>query len=531
MNNRVLVFPSGSTTPTGVLGQAGSFASCSINIGGSTGSPSSGSLYQPAGVALDGSGAVVVSDSGNNRVLYFPAGFTTSTRVIGQSSFLSNAINAGGISGGTLYYPAGLAVSDSDMLYVCDEYNNRVLLFPAVPAVTCYLLNVTARNATAASISPPSSGGCSVGSYIPNTVVLLNVTCAAHFTFAGWSSWARVLGSNSSLFSVVTGSSNEIFTASCVTAPASPVCSSLTLVINGHGTVITTPNITACGAGSYPIGLPVILDAVPAAGYAATVNLFYGTYDGTYTPLTFIMPATPVTETIDFTCLSLTLSSNNPIQSLVSVTPATSGSGSCPAGFYLTGDFLILSATSTSGYPFAFWNGSISQNIASPLPLTVGTAPLIVRANFICFPLTVLSSDTTRGNVTVSPTSSGGCARGFYAAGTTVVLNVTTAANAFFSSWSGTQTSTANPFTFDIGVSAASEIANFVAKATGLYGQANFTAGLPNMGNASPSGATLWQPSGVGLDSAKNVYSQWTSTVFFFLFSFSDSGLSDCTCM
>ncbi len=128
LNNRVLYFTAGSTTATRVYGQGGSFTTNAANNGGIN----ANSLYTPSGLALDSSGNLYVADSGNNRVLYYPSGSTTATRVYGQGgSFSSNSENNGGISANSLYYPSVLALDSSGDLYVADSQNSRVLYFPA----------------------------------------------------------------------------------------------------------------------------------------------------------------------------------------------------------------------------------------------------------------------------------------------------------------------------------------------------------------------------------------------------------------
>jgi hypothetical protein len=125
-NNRVLFYPAGSTTATQVYGQGGSFTSNAANNGGL----SANSLTTPAGVAVDSGGNLYVAD-GNNRVLFFPSGTTTATRVYGQSgSFTTNTSNNGGVSANSLWNPQGLVLDSGGDLYVADIYNNRVLFYP-----------------------------------------------------------------------------------------------------------------------------------------------------------------------------------------------------------------------------------------------------------------------------------------------------------------------------------------------------------------------------------------------------------------
>jgi sugar lactone lactonase YvrE len=126
-NNRVLFYPPGSTTATRVYGQLGSFTTAIANNGGI----SADSLFGPNDVAVDDNDNLYVADLGNNRVLFYLAGSTTATQVYGQGgSFTTRTANNGGISADSLSQPAGLGVDSKDNLYVADQQNNRVLFYP-----------------------------------------------------------------------------------------------------------------------------------------------------------------------------------------------------------------------------------------------------------------------------------------------------------------------------------------------------------------------------------------------------------------
>ena len=124
-NGRVLYYPAGSTTATRVYGQGGNFrlAGCSSGASG---------LCNPLHAALDSGDNLYIADSDNGRVLYYPAGSTTATRVYGQSGNLNSAIqNNGGVTANSLWVPGGVAVDSGGNLYVSDTNNNRVLYYPA----------------------------------------------------------------------------------------------------------------------------------------------------------------------------------------------------------------------------------------------------------------------------------------------------------------------------------------------------------------------------------------------------------------
>jgi sugar lactone lactonase YvrE len=127
-NHRVLFYAKGSTTATKVYGQLGSSTSNTANNGG----VSADSLAGPTDVALDSSGGVYIADRGNHRILYYAPGSTTASRVYGQlGSFTSNTQRNGGITATSLYNPSGLILDSSGNLYAADSGNNRVLMYPS----------------------------------------------------------------------------------------------------------------------------------------------------------------------------------------------------------------------------------------------------------------------------------------------------------------------------------------------------------------------------------------------------------------
>jgi hypothetical protein len=158
-NNRVLFFPSGSTTATRVYGQGGSFTTNSSNHGGL----SANSLSSPQKITLDASGNLYVADQANSRVLFFAAGNTTATRVYGQNGNFNSANTSAGATG--LNAPGNLAVDAGGNLYVSDLVNNRVLFFPAGSTTATRVygqngnFNSTTAGTTATSLRFPRVGG------------------------------------------------------------------------------------------------------------------------------------------------------------------------------------------------------------------------------------------------------------------------------------------------------------------------------------------------------------------------------------
>ena len=129
-NNRVLryrrpVNQSGRIAPEVVLGQADFTSSVSAAV-------NSSSLNAPAGLALGPNGDLFVADSGNNRVVEFPASAGTGAsamRVFGQPS-MNVAVRPSQVSAQTLASPLGVSVDAASNLYVSDSGANRVVIYP-----------------------------------------------------------------------------------------------------------------------------------------------------------------------------------------------------------------------------------------------------------------------------------------------------------------------------------------------------------------------------------------------------------------
>jgi uncharacterized protein (TIGR03437 family) len=129
--NRVVVFPVSGTvgaSARSVLGQP-DFTTSTANTGSSPLS-SPGTLASPADVKLDANGNLFVADGGNNRVVVYPAGARSASRVWGQLDFSSTGVNQ--VKPGSLNVPYSAAIDYSSApyaLYVSDTANHRVLVW------------------------------------------------------------------------------------------------------------------------------------------------------------------------------------------------------------------------------------------------------------------------------------------------------------------------------------------------------------------------------------------------------------------
>jgi uncharacterized protein (TIGR03437 family) len=134
-NHRILAWPDARSYQAGdppalVLGQPDPRRSGPLGIG-------DGGLLSPAGIAIDpNTGNLYVADSGNHRVLRFPAPFANPSRVepdmvYGQPEFQSRSANAGGVGRGGMNGPFAVAFDAAGNLWVADTGNHRILRFGA----------------------------------------------------------------------------------------------------------------------------------------------------------------------------------------------------------------------------------------------------------------------------------------------------------------------------------------------------------------------------------------------------------------
>lgn len=138
-NNRVMIWdtiPISDGAPADIVLGQNSFTNDSANDddqdGNSDGSPTARTLNDPQDAWSDGT-RLIVADSGNNRVLIwntFPtSNFTPADVVLGQSDMISNAP---GLSDKDMDIPYHMT-SNGNQLFVCDNGNNRVLIWNSIP--------------------------------------------------------------------------------------------------------------------------------------------------------------------------------------------------------------------------------------------------------------------------------------------------------------------------------------------------------------------------------------------------------------
>ena len=75
-------------------------------------------FWGPRGIVVDSKGRVLITDTGNNRVVVFD-----------KNGKYITQFGVKGIEPGEFYEPVGLAVDSSDWLYVVDTWNQRIQVF------------------------------------------------------------------------------------------------------------------------------------------------------------------------------------------------------------------------------------------------------------------------------------------------------------------------------------------------------------------------------------------------------------------
>ncbi|HMU39228.1 MAG TPA: NHL repeat-containing protein [Pseudomonadota bacterium] len=132
-NNRILiwnVFPTQNNQPADIcLGQT----SCTSALA----SAGTSGFRVPSGLSWMGE-QLIVSDTGNHRVLLFPSPVTQGSSakiVLGQADFVTVTANSGGLSAKSLYSPRGVTTYDGKLL-VADRANHRVLVWNAIPTAS-----------------------------------------------------------------------------------------------------------------------------------------------------------------------------------------------------------------------------------------------------------------------------------------------------------------------------------------------------------------------------------------------------------
>ncbi len=155
-SKRILYFPDIDSNANRVYGQpTGNYSSITPNNAGVI---DAAKLTSPLGIFLDKDENLYVSDSNNNRVLFYPKNTTLATRVWGRGNFTDFSTAGGGTCSNTnLFFPTGITVDDFGGLYIADFSNHRVIYFQKDnPTATLVFGPPTNTNLNACTANNPS---------------------------------------------------------------------------------------------------------------------------------------------------------------------------------------------------------------------------------------------------------------------------------------------------------------------------------------------------------------------------------------
>jgi uncharacterized protein (TIGR03437 family) len=305
--NRVLVYLNvqsnhgNGQSASVVLGQ-GSFNSSAAG-GGATG------LRQPADVVVDGNGIIIVSDSGNNRVLVYPSLLNAPPQGTAATYGLGGANQNGLATPSSLISPIGLLADRKNTLYVGDAGNNRVLHFLSFSQIAnaagfTLLASVPVAPGSLATLKATvTPGQQGIGSVpLPNALanwqVVVNDTSIAPIYFAGSDAAGNgqvnfqvpsATPSGSNRVGVRTADTNELLAGGSFSAAAvGPALFTSNSQGTGQGSILNQDGVTIngtghaaargsvvslFGTGQGPV-IPPVADGQAPAGLSRTVTVF-----------------------------------------------------------------------------------------------------------------------------------------------------------------------------------------------------------------------------------------------------------------
>jgi hypothetical protein len=323
---------------------------------------------------------------------------------------------------------------------------------------TCFALTRThSGQGSDPGAIPANSSGCSSGQYVAGEYIVLAASPSSGWTVSGWS------GTNDNSSTATTNSVTMPASSRTVSVAYSqipPTCYSLTRTHTGQGsnpTAIPTSS-SGCSSGQYIPGEYIVLTASPSSGW--TVSGWSGTNDNSNTGTTnsVTMPASSRTVSVAYsqippTCYPLTRTHTGQGSNPTAIPTSSSG---CSSGQYIAGEYIVLTASPSSGWTVSGWSGTNDNSSTATMnSVTMPAASRTVSVAYSqvpasCYVLT--RTHTGQGaDPTANPASSSGCNSGQYVAGENISLSSSPSSGWSVTGWSGTNndssTSTTNSVT------------------------------------------------------------------------------------
>jgi len=302
------------------------------------------------------------------------------------------------------------------------------------PTLTVSTLGNGVVTSTPAGINCGAS--CSQA-YPAGTSVVLTATAGKSALFYRWTG---ACSGGSTTCTVVLNASATVTAEFAEIAAGAPSKYGLHVVVNGAGTVTSTPSGISCGSAcstAFAANASVSLSAAAAAG--RTFTGWSGACSGASTTCTVTMSEARTVGAAFVNSVHYTLTVTGGNGGIVTTTPGAIDCGArCSAGF-AAGTAVSVVAHPNHGYRFAGWSGACSGTSTCDLAMNANAA---VQATFAPVPagqfaLTV--HDFGEGTIVSVPggiNCGTGCSAAF-ASGTEVTLLATPAPGYRFAGWSG----------------------------------------------------------------------------------------------
>lgn len=257
----------------------------------------------------------------------------------------------------------GATIVSTSALFTFPLTTNRTLVANFV--INTYTLSISATPTLGGTVTKTAD----LARYEHGTLVQLNATTNAGYTFVNWTEGTTVLSTNTGF--QVSMTSNRIIVANYT---QNGYILNLTANPAAGGTVTKTPN-----AATYPLGTSVQITATANPGY--TFIGWTGDTTSTTSPLTVVMNSNKnITATFTQNAYTLTLIANPLAGGTVAKTPNQAT--------YILGSSVVLTATANVGYTFSGWTGDTTR-ATSPITVVMRSNK-IITANFTAIPPVVV---------------------------------------------------------------------------------------------------------------------------------------------
>ena len=361
--------------------------------------------YSLSGLSCAPSSACSIS--GRNAIVTMPIGglivtasFTANTYAFTSSVGAGGAMSCNGLACSATYpYNSQIAVAATPALgyslsslactpsSACSISGANALVTLPVGGVAVNALFAANAYAFSANVVPSGEGTvyclgdgattCLPGNYLYAGVIVVNATSNSGYTFSGWT-----CNPSSACSTLLTTPTQVTVPINGVTVQANFATQSFSFyaAAGTGGTVSCSGAGTSCNA-NYPFNSVETVTATPISGNAVLSWTCTGvTCLGTGTTQTIQMPANAVNIQANFgKCYPLTLIDGTGGSS-VSASPANTPG--CPAGNFLGGSVVTLTATATTGNAFSSWSGNFASTSNPWTTFTMPTGPASETATY-----------------------------------------------------------------------------------------------------------------------------------------------------